>query len=172
MCKIVVTDQRPTETMAPVVVADELPKGPKYVSAGGGGFTCATASSPVTCSYPGAIAVGQTATLAVAVAVAIRITATDGSRLTNVATMVGARTPMEVRSGGVRRRRGRAPKHGGAGSNDNGSGSADGGEGGEAGGLLPDTGDPPFGSCWQAWSALLRGVLVTRSRRSDIARRQ
>lgn len=82
---VTVTNDGPTETVAPVTVVDDLPDGLTFVSAGGDGWTCAEAASVVTCRHPGTVALGASVSLSVVTTV----TAPAGSTVTNVATVDG-----------------------------------------------------------------------------------
>lgn len=149
--KIAVTNQGPTETTAPVVVTDQLPRTLTRQSVKGDGWSCgAGRSRTISCTYAGTLAVGQTATLTVST----RITVDDGSKVTNVASVVGGNTVggtddgPEVSDDATVR----APK-------DEDSGSSD-------GGLLPDTGGPGW---WLLMAAVLGlavgGSMTVRARR-------
>lgn len=81
---IQVTNEGPTETTKRIRVTDKLPKGLKFVSAEGDGWTCSNGQT-VTCDFDGALAVGET----VEILITTKITIEDGSEIVNVATVEG-----------------------------------------------------------------------------------
>jgi uncharacterized repeat protein (TIGR01451 family) len=56
---IVVTNDGPNATTAPIVVTDPLPPDMTLVSARGSGWTCATGGATVTCTYAAVVAAGH-----------------------------------------------------------------------------------------------------------------
>jgi uncharacterized repeat protein (TIGR01451 family)/fimbrial isopeptide formation D2 family protein len=82
---LAVTNLGPTEDPGPVSVTDNLPAALTYVSASGTGWTCANAGQAVTCTLPGAFAVGQNS--------AISLVTTPGAgavpSVTNTASVAG-----------------------------------------------------------------------------------
>ncbi|MFC5676780.1 isopeptide-forming domain-containing fimbrial protein [Aeromicrobium endophyticum] len=134
---IVVTNTGPTETVAPVVVTDALPKGLAFKGATGEGWTCALSGRTVTCDHAGAMAVGQRAELVVDT----QITASDGSEIVNVASVVGG----DESRGGKVMSNGATVTAPDVKDDDDGIGPD---------GLLPDTGGPAF------WVLLVGLVLV------------
>ena len=84
--RIVVTNQGPNDTTAPIVVTDPLPEGMAPVSASGPGWSCGIVASVVTCQYPDTVVVDDSTT---PLTVVVRITAAPGTALVNVATAGG-----------------------------------------------------------------------------------
>ena len=84
--RIIVTNQGPNDTTAPIVVTDPLPEGMTPVSASGPGWSCGIVASVVTCQYPDAVVVDDSTTPLV---VQARVTAAPGTALVNVATVGG-----------------------------------------------------------------------------------
>ncbi len=82
---LTVTNEGPNDTVAPVVLTDDLPAGLRFVSASGPGWACSAAGSRVTCLFEATLAVGDEGT----VRLVTTITAKPGSSITNVAEVDG-----------------------------------------------------------------------------------
>ncbi len=83
--RLVVTNHGPQSTVSPIVVTDDLPAGLAFVSASGPGWSCAAAGSLVTCTYPAALAVNESA----AFTLVATVTAAPGATIVNTATASG-----------------------------------------------------------------------------------
>jgi uncharacterized repeat protein (TIGR01451 family)/LPXTG-motif cell wall-anchored protein len=147
---IVVTNEGPTETVAPVVVTDELPKGLRLRSAKGDGWVCAPAGRVVTCTHPGVMPMGQKSEITVAT----DITVDDGSEIVNVASVEGGD---ETRGGKVLSDAATVTAPDGQDDRD--------GTGPD--GLLPDTGGTAFWVLLAGLALMLGGAAVVKRPRAD-----
>lgn len=84
--RIIVTNQGPNDTTAPIVVTDTLPEGMSPVSAGGPGWACGIVASTVTCQYAETVVVDDSTS---ALVVRVRVTAAPGTALVNTAVVDG-----------------------------------------------------------------------------------
>ena len=84
--RIIVTNEGPNDTTAPIVVTDPLPEGMTPVSASGPGWSCGIVASTVTCQYPDTVVVDDSTT---PLTVEVAVTAAPGTALVNVATAGG-----------------------------------------------------------------------------------
>lgn len=82
---ITVTNHGPSDTVAPVVVTDPLPRGLEHVSSGGPGWECTVAVQDVTCLHDGSMEVGESATITLVAT----ITARAGEKVVNIASVGG-----------------------------------------------------------------------------------
>jgi uncharacterized repeat protein (TIGR01451 family)/fimbrial isopeptide formation D2 family protein len=147
---IVVANTGPTETVAPVVVTDALPKGLALKAAKGEGWTCAPSGRTVTCTHAGTMAVGQQAELVVDT----DVTLTDGSEIVNVASVVGGD---ESRGGKVMSN----------GASVTAPDVKDEQDGIGPDGLLPDTGGPAFWLLLAGLALVLGGATMVRRPSGD-----
>ncbi len=141
---IVVTNEGPTETTAPIVVKDKLPKQLTFVSAKGAGWSCEDSGRTITCEYTATLGVGDSAEILVKT----RITADDGSEIVNVASVRGG----DVSSNGTQ-------------DTDDATVTAPDGAADDASGLLPDAGGAAL---WLLLAGLLLvagGTFVATRRR-------
>ncbi|WP_083372002.1 isopeptide-forming domain-containing fimbrial protein [Paraoerskovia marina] len=83
---IVVTNEGPNATTAPVVVTDTMPDGLALVSASGEGWECGTGGATATCTYADPLDVGDRTPPITVVAV---VEASAGAEVTNVAAATG-----------------------------------------------------------------------------------
>lgn len=81
-----------TATTEPITLVDTLPAGLRYVSAGGGAFTCSASGQRVTCTRTAPLGAGATAT----VTLTVRATATTATTVTNVATVTTPNDPNDA----------------------------------------------------------------------------
>jgi uncharacterized repeat protein (TIGR01451 family) len=84
--RIIVTNEGPNDTTAPIVVTDPLPEGMTPLRASGPGWSCGIVASTVTCQYPDAVVVDDSTT---PLTVEVAVTAAPGTALVNVATAGG-----------------------------------------------------------------------------------
>ena len=84
--RIIVTNEGPNDTTAPIVVTDPLPEGMTPLSASGPGWSCGIVASTVTCQYPDTVVVDDSTT---PLTVEVAVTAAPGTALVNVATAGG-----------------------------------------------------------------------------------
>ena len=80
--QLVLHNDGPNATIAPLSVVDPLPAGLVYLSASGAGWDCGDAGSTVTCRHSAAIKPGGSA----AVTLRARVTAAPGTKIDNIAT--------------------------------------------------------------------------------------
>ena len=142
--KIEVTNAGPTETTEPIVVVDDLPEGLDFVSAKGAGWDCGHAKRVVTCEYAAALPVGSSASFDLATT----ITATDGSDITNLATVAGG-----------------SPDAGVSDDDDAGVTAPS-----ATDGLLPDTGGPMFWLLLAGLMSVAGGSMLIARRRRPVGR--
>lgn len=83
--RIGVTNDGPSDTIAPVTITDLLPATLTYVSATGDGFTCGDTGQLVTCTYPALVPAGET----IAVEFVTTVHAAPGQAVTNEASATG-----------------------------------------------------------------------------------
>ena len=84
--RVIVTNQGPNDTTAPIVVTDPVPEGMTPVRAGGPGWSCGIVASTVTCQYPDTVVVDDSTP---PLTVETTVTAAPGTALVNVATVIG-----------------------------------------------------------------------------------
>ncbi|MEH3034376.1 MAG: isopeptide-forming domain-containing fimbrial protein [Aeromicrobium erythreum] len=134
-----VRNDGPTETTAPVVVTDRLPRGLEVLGATAPGWSCTTTKRTVSCTHDGVLAVGTSSDLEVRT----RITAAAGETITNVAS---------VSAGGLGTDTGDSDDAQVVSPSD--------------GGLLPDTGGPALWLLLLGLLGLAGGAVTARRRRS------
>ncbi len=92
---LAVTNRGPTPDPGVVTVVDRLPRGLSYVSSSGAGVRCAVTGATVSCSFDGAIAVGQTRTIRLTTLVA----GDAPDSIVNTATVTSATTQVPPGAG-------------------------------------------------------------------------
>ncbi len=82
-----------TESPGPLTLTDTLPDGLSYASASGAGWTCADTGTTVTCTYPAALAAGDSTELTLAVRVLPGAYDPASGQIQNTATVTGGGSP-------------------------------------------------------------------------------
>jgi uncharacterized repeat protein (TIGR01451 family)/LPXTG-motif cell wall-anchored protein len=149
-----VTNRGPSTTVGPVNLSDPLPEGLRLVSAEGDGWSCSDSTRLAACTYAEPIAVGASAE----VRLVAEVVAAPGTEITNVGTVSGGGSDVEVSDDAEVT----VPEDTGV------SGGASGGGADQDGGTfpaLPDTGGPALWILLAGLLLTLGGVRVLRRRR-------